>query len=253
MTARTSKTPRQPASRDRTSPSLRGPAGRPRRGRWTGALAAQRRYERRTKLAWRGGLVLLAVVGVGFLVWIGASSPSGPSSNAADIAPTPNGYGAAGVPPWPAPDDTAHGVKAAGLTLSSSEGTAQHFHTHLDVVVDGRPAPVRADLGVDESGGRLAALHTHDAGGVLHVESPNPNGHYILGQLFNEWNVRLNQSGIGGLAAGGGQPLSAYVNGRKVEGNPAAVPLQDHAEIALVYGPQNAPANPPATYNFGNL
>lgn len=214
-------------------------------------VAAQRRRERRTKLAWRGGLGLLAVVGVAFLVWIATSSPSGSSSGAAGGAATPNGYGASSAPPWPAPTDPTAGVKAAGLTLSNSEGTAQHFHTHLDVLVNGTPVPVPADLGVDESGGRLAALHTHDARGVLHVESPNPNARYILGQLLNEWNVRLDQSSIGGLTADAGHPLAVYVNGRKVEGNPAALPLQEHAEIALVYGPQTTP--PPATYNFGRL
>lgn len=214
-------------------------------------MAAQRRRERRAKLAWRGGLGLLAVVGVAFPVWIATSSPSGSSSGAAGGAATPNGYGASSAPPWPAPDDTAGGVEAAGLTLSNSEGTAQHFHVHLDVLVNGTPVPVPGDLGVDESGGRLAALHTHDARGVLHVESPDPNALYILGQLFNEWNVRLDQSSIGGLTADAGHPLAVYVNGRKVEGNPAALPLQEHAEIALVYGPQTTP--PPATYNFGRL
>ncbi|MBW0105505.1 hypothetical protein, partial [Pseudonocardia sp. KRD291] len=143
-------------------------------------------------------------------------------------------------------------MRAAGLPVSDMSAMAQHFHAHLDVIVDGRPVPVPADLGIDQTSGQMSALHTHDATGLLHVESSDPAGRYTLGQLFNEWNVALDPTRIGGLRAGSGTTLRAFVDGVAVPGNPAAIELHDHQQIALVYGPATSPVTPPATYDFSN-
>ena len=37
----------------------------------------------------------------------------------------------------------------------------------------------------------IAALHTHDDSGVMHIESKQPRT-YTLGEFFTEWNVPLN-------------------------------------------------------------
>jgi len=125
----------------------------------------------------------------------------------------------------------------------------QHFHAHLDVLVDGKAVPVVADLGVDTGSGAMADLHTHDASGVLHVEAMK-NHRYILGQLLAMWNVRLDTAHLGGLTVGHGTTLAAYVNGRRVAGNPAAIELAPHAEIALVYGPAGRAPTVAARYSF---
>ncbi|MBW0106310.1 hypothetical protein [Pseudonocardia sp. KRD291] len=188
-------------------------------------------------------LVVLGVIGL-------ATRPAEVSPLAP--LPTANGYGATTVPPWPGPADPAPGMRAAGLPISDMSAMAQHFHAHLDVIVAGRPVPVPADLGVDQASGQMSALHTHDATGLVHVESSDPGGRYTLGQLFNEWNVALDATRIGGLRAGAGMTLRGFVDGVEVPGNPAAVELRDHQQIALVYGPSGSPVTPPATYDFSN-
>lgn len=77
-------------------------------------------------------------------------------------------------------------------------------------------------------------------------------GRYTLGQLFNQWNVALDATRIGGLRSGAGMTLRAFVDGVEVPGNPAAVELRDHQQVALVYGPSRSPVSPPATYDFSN-
>ncbi len=129
----------------------------------------------------------------------------------------------------------------------------QHLHAHLDVIVDGEPVPVPANLGISAASGQMSELHTHDPNGVIHVETSNATARYTLGQLFNEWDVRLDQASVGGLSAGEGKTLSAYVNGEKVEGNPAAIALQDQAQIALVFGAPATNPSPPANYDFGAM
>lgn len=154
------------------------------------------------------------------------------------------------LPPWPAPRDAADAVKRAGLPMLGAEGAVQHFHAHLDVVVNGQPVVVPADIGIDQRVGRISPLHTHDATGVLHVESP-AQATFSLAQLFSEWEVSLSAAQLGGLDATAGSELRAYVNGKQVSGNPGAVTLHDHDEVALVYGP--APTPIPGSYDFGRL
>jgi len=120
---------------------------------------------------------------------------------------------------------------------------------NLDVLTDGRPVTVPADIGIDQNAGTISPLHTHDASGVIHIESP-VQATFTLAQFFTEWQVALAQDHIGGLAAVGGNILRAYVNGVLVSGNPAAVPLHAHDEIALVYGPATSRPSVPATYNW---
>ena len=117
---------------------------------------------------------------------------------------------------WGRPTDQAVRVRAAGLDLLAAEDLTVHHHAHLDVVVDGRSVPVPAGLGISvpDANGTIpgthepgqpgiAALHTHDTSGVLHVESPT-DPQFTLGQLFIEWNVAPAAGQLGGYHQGAG-------------------------------------------------
>ena len=163
----------------------------------------------------------------------------------------PSSYAGGGTsrPPWPAPVDPAEGVRAAGLDAAPSEGMVQHFHVHLDLLVDGTPVVVPANLGIDVQRQLYAELHTHAETGVVHAEAADPGTVFTLGQLFVEWGVRLDEDELGGLAAGGGKHLWAYVDGRPLAGDPARLRLVDHQEIVLAYGSE-PPAQVPSTFDF---
>ena len=139
-------------------------------------------------------------------------------------------------------------MKAAGLVSNPMEGAVQHFHAHLDILDDGQPVEVPANLGIDPHRGLIAELHTHDDSGILHVESGSSTLTFTLGQLFVEWGVRLDADDLGGLHAGNGKELHAYVDGQEVQGDPGSIQLANHQEIALVYG--TPPAQVPSTYDF---
>jgi hypothetical protein len=177
---------------------------------------------------------------------------TGKSSAAPGSPATPPATAAEGrndQPPWPAPANTAAQVRAAGLPMLGEVGSVEHIHAHLDIIVNGRPVVVPADLGIDRSTGQLSPLHTHDTSGVLHIESP-VRATFNLGQLFTEWDVSLSDKQIGGLTAGNGKVLQAYVNGKRFAGNPAGIVLPAHDEIAIVYGTPAQQANPPSSYAF---
>ena len=209
--------------------------------------AEQRQREQRNRLL-RIALITFAVVAaiaLGISTWLGHSS----SDVSVPAHPLMTADGRTTPPPWPAPADAAAAVKAAGLPMLGSEGAAEHIHAHLDVIVDGRPVSVPALIGIDESARQISPLHTHDTTGVIHIESPK-KANFSLGQFLTEWQVSVSQTHLGGLHVDKGNTLTAYVNGKAVSGDPAAIILHAHDEIALVYGPSTPSVDVPDTYDF---
>ncbi|HMI29708.1 MAG TPA: hypothetical protein VK490_08355, partial [Gaiellaceae bacterium] len=119
-----------------------------------------------------------------------------------------------------------------------------HYHSHLDIFVNGRKVTVPALIGINQGAGYITELHTHDTRGVIHVESPKENDHFTLGQFVAEWGVFLNGRCIGSYCNG----LKWYLNGKLQTGNPQAYTLEPHDEIAIVVG--TPPKTIPSTYKF---
>ena len=114
-----------------------------------------------------------------------------------------------------------------------------HIHAHLDVFVDGRHIPVPASIGIEDNT-CLYWLHTHDASGIIHVESPQTRD-FTLSEFLDIWRS------TGSTQPPGGEPM-IFVNGLEVHTDLADVKLHAHDEIVLVYG--SSPTNIPSFYQF---
>lgn len=154
-------------------------------------------------------------------------------------------------PPWSANQSQLQlRLRAIGLDPLTAEGQVVHIHQHLDLFVDGDPVEVPANLGIDAQQAFIAALHTHDTTGIMHVESPTAST-FSLGQFFAVWGVRLSKSCIGGECAGSGKQLRAWVNGAPVDADPTRIVLAEKQEIVLAYGTAaQVPKTIPASYDF---
>ena len=75
--------------------------------------------------------------------------------------------------------------------LSSHDQLAYHIHPTLRILVDGNEIPVPANIGI-EPDGRSRYIHTHDATGVIHVESPIQVD-FTFGDFMKIWGKRLDQ------------------------------------------------------------
>lgn len=151
-----------------------------------------------------------------------------------DAAAEPSLDGAS-LPPWLAPTDVPARAASAGLDLGPM-GTAEHYHPHLRIIIDGAEVPVAPNIGVDPATGAMSALHTHDGDGTIHIEADTEGEVFTLGQLFVQWGVKLTPAQIGGVRAEPGSKVEVTSNGDAVAGDPRDLPLAPEQEIVLTVG-----------------
>ena len=115
-----------------------------------------------------------------------------------------------GPAPWPNPDNVADRIEAAGLPSSSTESLTVHYHSHVDIFVDGKSEPVASSIGREDQS-LFSPLHTHATSGLIHIEAPEEED-FTVGMLFTEWGVRLTNDCIGGYCSPDTK-RKAYVDG----------------------------------------
>jgi hypothetical protein len=147
----------------------------------------------------------------------------------------------AGPPPWP-PEIGRLGARLDAIGIPARAGTTLHTHQHLDVFVNGKGVLVPAGIGIGD--GLISPLHTHDASGVIHVESTTVRS-YSLAEFFAVWGVRLTKTCLADECGEG--KLHFFVDG-KPAADPDRIVLTQHQEIAVAYGPPPKPV--PSSYGF---
>ena len=156
----------------------------------------------------------------------------------------PDAAAAAPIPVL-APVAAIDGRPVDGISSSADEQLAFHIHAHLQVYVEGRQRAVPAGIGIVAplqvqptadgpfvvGGAGIYWLHTHDASGVIHIESPVQR-RFTLGELFDLWGQPLGPQQVGPARG----PVTVLVNGAAVGGEPRAVILNAHDVIQLDVG-----------------
>jgi hypothetical protein len=101
----------------------------------------------------------------------------------------------------------------------------QHVHTLLILTVDGQPQNIPANLGITSD--CMRPLHTHDEGGLIHIESTRPHV-FVLGDFFTIWEEWSEEDPLDGLWV-----ERLQVNGTPFEGDYQEVPLMDREIFML--------------------
>jgi hypothetical protein len=220
--------------------------------------AEQARAERRRRIVWGSGAGVLAVALIAGLVWLGVSRNHGSSSgmNTTNTAADTSGDTSPAnslAPVWKG----LTGQSVDGVSSDTSEQLAYHIHAHLSIYINGEQKVVPYGIGIVgpwaseqtgdgpfiDSGSAFYYLHTHDATGVIHIESPTQKT-YTLGQFFAEWNQPLSGTQVG---PDKGQ-LTVFVNGSAYTGDPAGITLTAHKVIQIDVG-KDVPFQP---YTFAS-
>jgi hypothetical protein len=207
----------------------------------------------------RNRMILYSVAGagvVGLIVALLAVFVIGKSSSSAHFdGPNVDFANLPGLirtpPPWAKnTKELEPRLKKIGVHLLPAEGNVLHIHQHLDIYVNGKHVTVPALIGIKVKGNsaEFGELHTHATDGIIHLESARAQA-FSLGQFFGTWGVFLSKNCVGGLCSPPG-PTAVYVNGTKIPdtADPVRLVLQEHDEIAIVYG--KPPANIPSSYNW---
>ncbi len=105
---------------------------------------------------------------------------------------------------------------------------ALHIHPKLSITVDGVPETIPANIGVSPT--CMAELHTHDATGVIHLETATADrfSQLSFADFFAVWGVPIQREGYA---------LSITVDGVSVA-TPGDVPLKDGSFIVMSYTTQ---------------
>ncbi|HZS74104.1 MAG TPA: hypothetical protein VFA69_06325 [Candidatus Nitrosotalea sp.] len=116
------------------------------------------------------------------------------------------------------PGPTVYKIPASSIPHDSMG--MMHIHPHLSVIIDGKPATIPANIGIDshlwnvhtlDSYGMtgMAPLHTHKDDGMIHVESYKDQD-YTLGQFLDIWGIPLDNYNV--KVTVDGNPVSDYRN-----------------------------------------
>ena len=136
-----------------------------------------------------------------------------------------------------------------GVQCEPLEGTLFHIHAHLDLFVNEKIVTIPAGIGIKPNE-CLYWLHTHDATGVIHIESPQQMG-FTLGQFIEVWDNTAGISPKFGELTNSNKDLKIFVNGTEIHDTFDKIMISAHDEIVIVSG--NMPATIPSSYPFGRL
>jgi hypothetical protein len=217
--------------------------------------AAKAAADRRRRLMIGGGvLALAAIIAVVVVVVAGGGGGSDASTTASNSgSDSSSKLDQSGVrtttAPWkPEYDFLAQRLSALEFPQQSDIG--YHVHAVLFIYVDGKQVQVPANIGIDPQGRFIAALHTHDTSGVVHMEATKPYP-FTLGEFINIWGVSFSDSNLGAYKAGDGKVLQLWVNGKQVS-DPVNYKMKSHDVMILGYGkPGSFPTK--KSFNFGEL
>ncbi|HEX8923737.1 MAG TPA: hypothetical protein VF828_03315 [Patescibacteria group bacterium] len=193
------------------------------------------------------------------IIFIGLTSSSGKSiisppetGTLPSITSVPSGLSDSPAPWPPETDHLRDRLSAIGLPALPQEGTALHIHQHLDISVTNRQITIPEGIGINDKDGFISPLHTHDAAGIIHVESPSVQKFY-LGQFFDIWGVRFTDTCLGSYCTDSSNILKVFSNGSEVSSNYRSLELTSRQEIFIYYGSAaSLPKIIPSSYSFAD-
>ena len=117
-----------------------------------------------------------------------------------------------------------------------------HHHAQLHVYDRGLSIPIPGKIGI--APGQAAGLHTHDPGGVIHIEASRPFP-ATLGDFFAIWDVTFSADQLGSLQNRGSDRLHVLANGKPVR-DPVGYRIREGDNLVVAFGRAGSfPKKPP--------
>lgn len=128
-------------------------------------------------------------------------------------------------------DPAALTTREVALLCTTDMATTYHIHPEIAIRINGEDVIIPANIGIKPT--CMTSIHTHDAGGIIHVESPIQKD-FTLGDFFAVWEKDFSRDSILGNLAGEEAVITVTINGVAVETYEATV-LGDGDKILISY------------------
>ena len=119
--------------------------------------------------------------------------------------------------------------REVALSCTTDMATQFHIHPHLEIIINGKQQDIPANIGINLA--CMHPIHTHDASGALHVESPETRD-FTLADFFAVWGKPFSKSQILDSAVDGSHIIKVAVNGAPVDTYENTV-LRDKDQIVI--------------------
>lgn len=140
-----------------------------------------------------------------------------------------SGNSSEGTPATPESTPNPHEI---AMTCTTDMATKFHIHPQLAILIDGVRQDIPAQIGI--TNGCMNPLHTHDATGTIHVESPVKLD-FTLADFFAVWGKTFNQNQILDSKTDDTHTITMTVNGKPSTEFENLV-LKDGDLIVISYG-----------------
>ncbi len=117
------------------------------------------------------------------------------------------------------------------LSCTTDMATQFHIHPHLDIFINGQKSIILADIGIVSD--CMHPLHTHDATGKIHVESPEKRD-FTLGDFFAVWQKTYTKDQILDYKIDATHKIIQTVNGKQTQDFENTL-LRDGDQIIIYY------------------
>lgn len=124
------------------------------------------------------------------------------------------------------------------VALACTNGLAIKYHMHYDlkIIAEGQEKIIPANIGLTQN--CMRAIHTHDEGGTVHIESPEKRD-FALSDFFAVWGEIFSKDEILGYKTDLDRKIKMTVNGKESSDYENFVP-QDDDKIVIYLELQNA-------------
>lgn len=117
------------------------------------------------------------------------------------------------------------------LTCTTDMATQFHIHPHIAIIVNGQQQPIPAHIGINAN--CMNPLHTHDASGAIHIESPQKRD-FTLADFFAVWAKTFTQDQILEYKTDATHVIRETVNDKEVHAYENTV-LHDDDQVMIYY------------------
>ncbi len=100
--------------------------------------------------------------------------------------------------------------REVAFRMTTDMATQFHIHPEISIIIDGVEQEIPPNIGVKQNS--MTAIHTHEGGGLIHVEAPIKKD-FTIGDFFAVWGKTFTRDQILDSVVDTSYEITVIVNG----------------------------------------